>query len=324
MRSLALTFGQATQASSFYRIHQYIEPLREHGIALATCAADDFHDWGSLRENDAVIVQKKLLSLGKVRTVRRAAKTLVYDIDDAIWHPHGRQHSWWTRMRTHLRLRAIVRSADLTLAANAVIAQKLRPWARRLEVLPMSLDEKSWTPRTPGSGDTPVIGWSGHPVNLPYLEAIEPALAAALRDFPNARLTVFSGERPRFRDLRHDFIPFEAGAEQRAIRTFDIGLLPLDEGAFAEGKSPIKGLQYMASGIPTILPARGAAQSMFRSGETALIANDHTEWAAALGALLRDPQRRAAMGASARRDFDARHTLTGNAAILAQLLQSLT
>lgn len=323
MRTLALTFGQATQASSHYRIHQYLAPLREHGIALATCAADDFQDWGGLRENDAVIVQKKLLSLGKVRAVRRAAKVLVYDIDDAIWHAHGRRHSWWTRVRTHLRLRAIVRSADLTLAANEVIAEKLRPWARRLEVLPMSLDEKSWTPRTPDAGTAPLIGWSGHPVNLRYLEAIEPALATVLREFPNARLAVFSGERPRFRDLRHDFIPFEAGAEPRVIRGFDIGLLPLDEGAFAAGKSPIKGLQYMASGIPTVLPARGAAMSMFRDSATALFANHDAEWAAALGALLRDPQRRAEMGAAARRDFDARHTLTGNAGVLARLLKSL-
>lgn len=323
MRVLALTFGNAAQASSFYRIFQFIAPLREAGIELTAVPADSFSEWSRLAEYDAVIVQKKLFSLGKVRLLRRRAKALVYDVDDAIWHPHGRRHSWFTTLRSALRLRAIVRAAHLTLAANEVLAAHLRPHATRLTVLPMALDESAWMPRAASAAHNPVIGWSGHPVNLPYLEAIEPALLALRAEFPNARLAVFSGQPPRFREMPFDLIPFQAGAEPAALRTFDIGLLPLPEGAFAEGKSPIKGLQYMACGIPTVLPPRGAAHAMFRAGESALFATTPAEWTAALGNLLRDPALRHRMGAEARRDFEAHHTVSTAAARLKDLLKSL-
>ena len=324
MRVLALTFGNAAQASSFYRIYQFIAPLREAGIDLTAVPADSFSEWSRLAEYDVVIVQKKLFSLGKIRLLRRRAKALVYDVDDAIWHPHGRRHSWFTTLRAGLRLRAIIRAAHLTLAANEVLAAHLRTHATRLTVLPMALDETAWTPHAARDARDPVLGWSGHPVNLPYLEAIEPALLTLRAEFPNARLAVFSGQPPRFREMPFDLIPFQAGTEPEALRTFDIGLLPLPEGAFAEGKSPIKGLQYMACGIPTVLPPRGAAHAMFRAGETALFATTPAEWTAALGKLLRDPALRQRMGAEARRDFEAHHTVSAAAARLKDLLKSLT
>ena len=322
MRVLALTFGNAAQASSYYRIYQYIGPLREAGIELTTVPADSFSEWSRLAEYDAVIVQKKLFSLGKVRLLRQRAKALVYDVDDAIWHPHGRRHSWWTTLRASLRLRAILRAAHLTLAANDVLAAYLRPHATCLTVLPMALDELRWTPRPDSDGRDPTLGWSGHPVNLPYLEAIEPALLALRGEFPNARLAVFSGQSPRFKEMPFDLIPFHAGTEPEVLRSFDIGLLPLPEGAFAEGKSPVKGLQYMACGIPTVLPPRGAAQAMFRAGETALFATTAAEWTAALASLLRDPALRRRLGAEARRDFKAHHTVSATTAALARLLKS--
>lgn len=323
MRVLALTFGNAAQASSFYRIFQYIEPLREAGIEITALPADTFSEWTRLAEYDAIIVQKKLFSLGKVRLLRRRAKALVYDVDDAIWHPHGRRHSWWTTLRSALRLRAIVRATHLTLAANEVLASHLRGRATRLTVLPMALDENAWTPRPARAPRDPVLGWSGHPVNLPYLEAIEPALLRLRAEFPRVRLAVFSGQPPRFREMPFDLIPFHAGAEPEALRTFDVGLLPMAEGAFAEGKSPIKGLQYMACGIPTVLPPRGAAQTMFRKGETAFFATTAEEWTTALATLLRDPTLRHRMGEEARRDFEAHHTIGATAARLKDLLKSL-
>jgi len=321
MRVLALTFGNAEQASSFYRIYQYIDRLREEGVALTAIPVDAFSEWEKLADYDLVIVQKKLFSLGKVRRLRRA-RALVYDVDDAIWHPQDCPHSWWTTLRTRLRLRAILRAARLTIAANEVLAAQLRPIATRVAVLPMALDERQWIAGIRTARSEVVLGWSGHPVSLPYLEAIEPALVVVGAEFPGAKLAVFSGAQPRFRTLPFDHIPFRAGAEPEVLRRFDIGLLPLAGGAFAEGKSPIKGLQYMAAGIPTILPPCGAAQAMFRECATALFATDTAGWIAVLRTLLGDPALRLRMGAEARRDFEQHHTIAAIAPRLAELLKS--
>src|SRR5437867_8092151 len=147
MRVLCLTFGDATTASTFYRIHQYETPLADRGIHLKIIPTRQFQDWNSVQSYDAVLVQKSLLPTDKVRQLRRAARRLLYDVDDAIWHPHGKPHFLFTRVRQAVRLRAITRAADQCLAANGVLAAHLKRFTSRVAVLPMALDGALWKPR---------------------------------------------------------------------------------------------------------------------------------------------------------------------------------
>jgi glycosyltransferase involved in cell wall biosynthesis len=324
MDVVALTFGPPTQASSLFRIHQYREPLARLGIRLRAGAADDAASWEGLEQADVVILQKKLLGGRKLGRLRDRARRLVYDIDDAIWCGHGKEHSWWTRWRTWRRLRAVAGGADLVLAANRVIAAGLEPWARRLEVFPMALDERRWRPapaRAPGT--EVVVGWSGHPVNLPFLEGIEPALRRVAEAVPGVRFRVLSGEAPRFRSLDCEHVPFCPGEEEEVLRGFDVGLLPLDQSPFSAGKSPIKGIQYLATGIPSVVTPHGAARELFEEGATGWFARDEGEWAGALVRLCRDAGERHRMGTAARAAFEARHALSTAAERLAALLRGL-
>src|SRR5439155_24902641 len=164
------------------------------------------------------------------------------------------------------------------------------------------------------------IGWSGHPVNLPYLEAIEPALVQAQVENPQIEFTFFCGKAPVFRKLKYRHIRFEPDTEADAIRSFDVGLLPLAPGAFAAGKSPIKGLQYMATGIPTILTPLGATRDMFREGETGIFASTHEEWQRAIASLVRDQGFRARIGTRARAVFAETYELARTVPLLGSAL----
>lgn len=324
MRALALTFGDADCASTFYRILQYIEPLRSRGVIVEAFPARTFADWHSVADYDAVLVQKKLLPAGRVRWLGRRARCLIYDADDAVWEPHGRPHHWLTRWRTRLRARKISETATICVAANRILAGALRQWNSRVEILPMALNESIWPQKpAPAEGNCPVrIGWSGAPVNLAYLEAIEPALLAVQKRNPNARFAVFSGRKPAFRELVFDFLPFKPGTESEVIRNFDIGLLPLPEGKFSEAKSPIKGLQYMASGTPTVASPRGATRELFADGSGAQFAETESDWVKALDQLVRDPASRREMGRRARAQFLQAHSIATMAPRLAQLFQA--
>ncbi len=318
---LALTFGDRCQASSGFRVYQFAEPLRTAGIELDVEPVARFRDWTRARSYDVVLVQKRLLRTGRIRQLRRDARRLVYDVDDAIWEPHGRRHSWFTRWRTRRRLQRIVRLADQCIAANEVLAAHLRAEGGRVAVLPMALDERVWQrppPRPPAA--TVRVGWAGHPVNLRYLEALEPALREVQRQSPEVEFVVFSGAPPGFRELRCRHLPFASGGEREAVLGFDIGLLPLPGGAFSEGKSPIKGLQYLACGIPCVASPLGATCEMFRSGETALFAEDHGGWIEGILKLVRDPVLRQRLGQQGRGEFEARHTLGALVEPLAGLL----
>src|SRR5436190_6607176 len=321
MRVLALTFGDEHQASSKYRVFQFIEPLARLGIEIEATPANSFARWPEVRRYDAVLVQKKLFRSGKIRLLRSNTRRLIYDIDDAIWHPHGKEHSLFTNLRNRWRLKAIARTAELCICANNVLAEHMRRLTDRITVLPLGLDGTRWRRKAATESSAVVrVGWSGHPVNLPYLEAIEPALVQAQSENPQIEFAIFCGKAPNFRKLKYRHIRFQPDAELDSVRSFDVGILPLPPGPFAAGKSPIKGIQYMATGIPTILTPLGATQEMFREGETALFASTPEKWHAAINELARDPAMRCRMGTRARAVFEGTCELAGLVPLLAKAL----
>ncbi|MGB0581850.1 MAG: glycosyltransferase family 4 protein [Limisphaerales bacterium] len=323
MNVLALTFGDETCASSLYRIFQYREELLRHDIQLEIVTANEFAAWDGLGRYDVVILQKRLFGGGIVKRLRAGARRLVYDIDDAIWLPHDRPHHWLTRWRTDRRLKAIAKAADVCLAANDLLRRKLAEVGGNARVLPMSLDDQEWIYKE----DIPKrlrVGWIGSPPNLPYLEAIETELTQVQAAHPDLEFCVNCGVAPKLSNgLRYTHIPYRPGTEAENVRSFDIGLLPLPDNPFAAGKSPIKALQYMASGAVPIASPIGATCEMFRPGKEGLHALEPGDWFHAISQLAEDRELLAGMKQAARQRFQEHYSLSRNADQLARLLKSL-
>lgn len=321
MRVLSLNFGDSSCASSQFRIHAYLESLAALGIQVDTTPANGFTDWKKIEGYDAVIVQKKLFRAGHLRQVRNRARRLIYDIDDAIWESHGKPHGWLTRLRTRARLRRTAQAADLCLAANQVICSYLSQWTDRARIFPMALDEQLWRPTPPPSPGPLRIGWSGAPGNLPYLVALEPALAPLQKRYPEIEWTVLCGRAPAAGVIPWRHIPWEPGCEPRVVPSFSIGLLPLPDNPFAAGKSPIKGLQYMACAVPTVATPLAATRELFANDQAALFVTNHSEWTQALERLIIDEALRRRLGGQARTLFESRYALRTQAAVLANFLK---
>jgi glycosyltransferase involved in cell wall biosynthesis len=310
MKVLVLTVGDSEVASTRYRFGQFEASLAEEGVWLSFCRADRFRDWDSLRAYDLVVVQKRLMRRSWVRRLRAASRCLIFDTDDAIWEPHERRHSWWTRVRTRARLRAIVGAADLCTVPNEHLAAYLRPMARRVEWVPMALDPTTWSPSQGTKSGKIRLGWAGAPANLIYLEKLNWVLGEVLAARPQVELLVFCGEPPGVglppATLHH---PFSPGSEPDVVRSFDIGLLPLPEDAFAAGKSPIKAIQYAASGVACIASPVGATCELVIDGVTGLTASSSEQWREALLRLIDEASLRLSLGQAARDRFLEFHTL---------------
>ena len=324
MKIIALTFGSESCASTYFRIHQYREGLASRGISLECTPADRFHDWPSLAGYDVVILQKRLFGGRALKPIRRHARRLIYDIDDAIWLPHGKRHHWITRLRTAWRLQQTVRSADLCLAANERICSKLTACGGTARVLPMALDENEWTfPERPPESRLR-IGWAGSPANLRYLAAIGPEIQQVLKTHDGTELIIFSGAKPEFgRDLPYTHIPFESGKEAEVVRSFEVGLLPLPGDPFSAHKSPIKALQYMASGAAIAATVIGATQELLEADVTALSVPTPDDWQGTVSRLVRDAALRRRLRTAARQRFERTFSLSRNTELLIDHLQSM-
>jgi hypothetical protein len=305
MRVLCLTPGSQTRASTFFRIVQYIERLAARGIQIETSPARGFERWNEVGGYEAVVVQKALIRVGRIRNIRKTTRRLIYDVDDAIWRPHGKKTFFIRKIREAVRLKTVVRAADLCTVANEVLASHLRTITPRVAVIPMALDERQWTFQSKTADRKTIrIGWSGHPVNFGSIQSLEPVLAQIQKEFPQVEYAIFSGEKPSLPSLKFEYIPFNPGAEAEAVRTFDIGLLPLPMDPFSEGKSPIKALQYLASGAAVVASPVGASKEFFVEPETAIFVKSQEEWLSALRKLIENAALRHDMILRGRRMFE--------------------
>jgi len=235
---------------------------------------------------DVVVLQKTMVSRRLFKKIRRHAKKLVYDADDRIWLRAGRPYRGWTRWKVENRMRAIAMQSDLCLAANTHIAQDLKAFGADSQVVPMALDANVWFYTAPRE-KFPVIGWTGGPKNLVFLETVLPALRAVAQKY-QCPIHIHCGKDPEFPELPYTYIPYVEGKESDAVRQFDIGLCPLPDDPFACGKSPVKSLQYLASGAAIIASPYGAIQDILMNGETGLWAEGLTEWESQLERLVSD------------------------------------
>lgn len=282
---LVLMFGQDAPSTRF-RWLDYQERFVAAGWEIDFCTIDELQGGFQLQRYDVVVLQKTMVSPHKFRWIRKHADRLVYDVDDRIWLRQGRPYRAWSRWKIDRRMRMIAAQSDLCIAANSVIASDLRQYGAEPVIVPMALDPERWQYRQP-DGKPPVIGWTGGPKNLSFLEPMAPVLRKVQQNHA-CRIVIHCGQDPELMDLEYQYEPFESGRESQVVSTFDIGLCPLPDDPFSCGKSPIKSLQYLASGAAVVASPRGAVRDILEGGKTVLWAETEQEWTGQLERLLSD------------------------------------
>lgn len=122
-------------------------------------------------------------------------------------------------------------------------------------------------------------------------------------------------------DLNVQCRPWSEQSEVEEIQNFDIGIMPLDNTPWEQGKCGYKLIQYMACGKPVVGSPIGINTSIITPnvGDLATTPND---WAEALIALLNNKEKRLQMGQQARIRAQERYSLQVWAPKLAQQFEN--
>ncbi len=301
MRALFLTNG-AEDPSTRYRVHPVIECWRAKGgeaieAAVPPAGRERRRLWDEARRVDVVHWQRRLVApLDAARLVSRCRR-LVFDFDDAL---SFRDDGSVSRLR-HLKLRALVRGADDVIAGNAQLASLARrAGARSVKVVPTAVRIPSTdAPPLASSGPTR-LGWIGSRATLPYLSAIAEPLKALARRRSNWELRVVCDAFPDLPGVTIECVPWSPGGEDEAVAGFDIGLAPLPDDPWTQGKCGLKILQCFAAGRPVVASPVGVQRSLIGPGARGRLAVTPRDWIETLEELLDAPEERTRLGAAAR------------------------
>ncbi|AMV39698.1 glycosyltransferase family 4 protein [Planctomyces sp. SH-PL62] len=261
---------------------------------------------------DAVILQRKLLPGWQFAVLRRSARHLAFDFDDAVLYRDSYDRRGQDSSRRASRFARTVRSSDVVIAGNDFLADcalRAGASAERVRIIPTCVEPGRYTPRTPTTGERPLeLVWIGSSSTLKGIEARRPLWERLGREIPGLKLRIICDRFPEFEHLEIVPIPWSEATEADDLARGDVGVGLIPDDDWSRGKCGLKILQYQAAGLPVIANPVGSHVEMIEPGETGFLATTDDEWLAAVRASV-DAAARARMGREARRRVEAHYSI---------------
>jgi glycosyltransferase involved in cell wall biosynthesis len=112
-------------------------------------------------------------------------------------------------------------------------------------------------------------------------------------------------------------------SEVQELMKADIGIAPMADDEWSKGKSGLKVVQYMASGLPVVASAVGPHFDLMDSGIHGYLVRNESEWINSLRILRDNPDLRRNMGAAGKLRAQQEYCFSAIAAGHAELFKRL-
>ena len=230
-----------------------------------------------------------------------ARRPVICDFDDAIFHRYDVHSSYLVRTILGEKLAPLLRGAALCICGNAYLGSYAARFCTRTEIVPTVLDTSVYVPsQCSRNGELPLtVGWIGSPSTWGYVKPLVPLLGR-LGDELNLRFLIVGAGTAMENDRRFEYAEWSEGTEIQLLQCMDIGIMPLTDEAWAQGKCGYKLIQYMACGIPVIASPVGVNCQIVEDGCNGYLAKNEYEWERSIRRLACDEQARVRMGENGR------------------------
>lgn len=247
----------------------------------------------------------------------------VLDFDDAVFHRYDQHPNFWLRRLYSHRLDGLMAKATLVVSGNNYLAQRARDaGCRRVVVLPTVIDLDRYTLRhTYQIKTVQRVVWIGSPSTVHYLQLLrEPLQILAQRH--SFVLRVIGGGVLVFPGVQLETVEWSENTEVESISACEIGLMPLLDSSWEQGKCGYKLIQYMACGLPVVASNVGVNAEIVEDGENGFLASTPEEWVDALSKLLGNMSMSSEMGQAGRRKVERSYCIQKTGPMLVELLRS--
>ncbi|PIQ89358.1 MAG: hypothetical protein COV72_03450, partial [Candidatus Omnitrophica bacterium CG11_big_fil_rev_8_21_14_0_20_42_13] len=235
---------------------------------------------------DVICIQKVILSRFNMAVLKILNGRIVFDFDDAIYMKKDITH--------------MLRAASCVIVSNNYLrefALKYNPKVYKM-ISPVKVEGGVRAQK----GDEVRLGWIGLPETSAYLYPVLPVLGRLKNEFGNLKMEFMGcAKNGDFDLLGIRCTAWSLDAEKDYLGSLDIGIMPLFNDRWAQGKGGYKLLQYMAMGIPCVASPVGVNREIIKDGINGFLADDEKEWHERLSRLIKNPALRGRMGGEGRR-----------------------
>jgi len=300
--------------SSRLRVVNCLPAYREAGIEptvmpIPSDLPGRFKMLRAVAAHDVVVIQKKTsFRLFELSLMKRLNPRIIFDVDDAVMF-HELEHHQPLTGKNFKKFTRTINHCAAVVAGNQFLARFAEPNCKQVYVLPTPIDTSRYKVKDYSQpSDKVIIGWLGVSGNLHYVKRLESVFQRLSTEFPNVYLKIVSNDFIEMEGVRIIKEKWTLGTEIESLRSFDIGIMPLDDTLWARGKCGYKILQYMGVGVPAVASPVGINSEFIEHGSNGFLAKTEAEWLSALRALLAESALRVKMGGEGRRRLEQEYS----------------
>lgn len=311
-----------------YRVLQYLPYWKKQGIDASIHFyrrrwLDKLRFYNTLGQYDIFYIHRKLFSPPEFFYIRKRAKKIIYDFDDALMYRSSNARSPYSLSR-RVKFACMMKGVNFVIAGNQFLRSEVFRYHDHVEVIPTSIDLSRYTvKKDPHDEGLLTIGWLGSASTLAYLESLIPVFEVIFEKCQNFQVKIVCD-----RFLESSRVPvvkkrWSAGEEQADLKSFDIGVMPLADDLWSRGKCGLKILQYFGVGVPAVCTPVGANREIVQDGVNGFWAQNREEWQDRLVRLIQDEGLRKRMGVEGRKTVERAYSLEASAPRLYYILRQV-
>lgn len=254
---------------------------------------------------DFIFIQRETFMLGTSFFEKRFSKSrakMIFDFDDSIWlldvSNANKAFSW---LKNPNKTAEIIRLCDVVVGGNPYLCNYAKQFNTNVKLIPTTIDTVEYTNK--GNKNSSVcIGWSGSLTTLKHFDFAVPFLKKLKEKYGDKISIKAIGDSNYKNELLNVIaLPWKKETEIKELSSFDIGIMPLPDDKWASGKCGLKGLQYMALEIPTVMSPVGVNSEIIQDGENGFLASTEGEWIEKLTKLIESKDLREKIGNAGRK-----------------------
>ena len=272
-------------------------------------------DARNAKNYDIVFVQREACFIGITiieKTFARKSR-LIFDFDDSIWLPNvsnaNKKFDW---LKNGNKIKKIISYSNVVFAGNEYLKQFALNYNDNVKIIPTTIDTEEYK-RIPIENKKIVIGWSGSVTTIQHFEYALKFLKQIKEKYKDKiEIKVIGDAYYNNEELDITGIAWNKETEIADLSSFDIGIMPLPDDEWAKGKCGLKGLQYMALEIPTIMSPVGVNTEIIKDGENGFLASTEQEWIDKISLLIENEKLREKLGKAGRKTVVEKYSVVAN------------
>lgn len=276
---------------------------------------------------DFIFIQRESFMLGTSFFEKRFSKSkakLIFDFDDSIWlldvSNANKAFAW---LKNPNKAAEIISMSDAVVGGNPYLCNYAKQFNKNVKLIPTTIDTIEYTNK--GNKNTSIcIGWSGSLTTLKHFDHAVPFLKKLKEKYGDKiSIKAIGDKNYKNEALNVISLPWRKENEVEELSTFDIGIMPLPDDKWASGKCGLKGLQYMALEIPTIMSPVGVNSEIIQDGVNGFLASTEDEWINKLTQLIESKELRQKVGKAGRKTVEEKYSIESQKTAYLKLFKEL-